>query len=256
MTSQARAVPTISALRCPLQRGFERHDYGQLLLPFEASMTIVVETCAYTIAPGEALWVPAWARHRATRVAGRMLVVNINFGELGPGHGVAGDVRHVRLDGQAQAFCDFLRAGLINDGLSSAAAQRHSLGLLAALAPEVFAATGDSLAQAYARLTVPSERISIADLAARAHLSPSQFRRRFFERFGAPPRTIRSHARRNWAMQALQSPDIGVAEIAARLGYDNTASFTNFFRREVGMPPAAWRARYENHARGLPDDSR
>jgi AraC-like DNA-binding protein len=52
----------------------------------------------------------------------------------------------------------------------------------------------------------------------------------------------------NWRMQAamqkLRETRLMVAQIAFEVGYESEASFTRAFRRETGLPPAAWRAEY------------
>jgi AraC-like DNA-binding protein len=48
-----------------------------------------------------------------------------------------------------------------------------------------------------------------------------------------------------WRMQLarrlLSESPLGLAEIAARVGYESEAAFNRAFRRVVGTPPASWR---------------
>jgi transcriptional regulator GlxA family with amidase domain len=47
----------------------------------------------------------------------------------------------------------------------------------------------------------------------------------------------------NLAQDLLRRPaSIGIAQIAAKVGYDSEASFNKAFKREKGLPPALWRA--------------
>ena len=39
----------------------------------------------------------------------------------------------------------------------------------------------------------------------------------------------------------LRESNVGMAELASRVGYDSEAAFSRAFRRAVGMPPATWR---------------
>jgi len=39
----------------------------------------------------------------------------------------------------------------------------------------------------------------------------------------------------------LRDGDSGMAEIAARVGYESEAAFNRAFKRNAGSPPAAWR---------------
>jgi len=43
------------------------------------------------------------------------------------------------------------------------------------------------------------------------------------------------------AAQALRSGHEAITRIAERSGYDSDAAFSRAFKREFGMPPAAWR---------------
>lgn len=43
------------------------------------------------------------------------------------------------------------------------------------------------------------------------------------------------------AAQALASSNDAVARVTERVGYDSEAAFNRAFRREFGIPPAAWR---------------
>jgi AraC-like DNA-binding protein len=43
------------------------------------------------------------------------------------------------------------------------------------------------------------------------------------------------------ALDWLQQDDIGVAELAARLGYESEAAFSRAFKRTIGISPGATR---------------
>jgi len=43
------------------------------------------------------------------------------------------------------------------------------------------------------------------------------------------------------AAQAFRSGDDAIARVADRRGYESEAAFSRAFKREFGMPPAAWR---------------
>jgi AraC family transcriptional regulator, alkane utilization regulator len=40
-------------------------------------------------------------------------------------------------------------------------------------------------------------------------------------------------------------PQLGMAAIAGRVGYESEATFSRAFKRQVGIAPAAWRNRKE-----------
>jgi AraC-like DNA-binding protein len=43
------------------------------------------------------------------------------------------------------------------------------------------------------------------------------------------------------ARRLLRESNVGIAELAARVGYESEAAFSRAFRRAVGVPPATWR---------------
>lgn len=118
---------------------------------------------------------------------------------------------------------------------------------LAALPPEQTgwlaglrdSAVGRALALMHARL---NEDWTADALARQANLSRSAFAERFTTLIGMPPMRYLTNWRMQVAMQKLRETRLMVAQIAFEVGYESEASFTRAFRRETGLPPAAWRA--------------
>jgi len=54
----------------------------------------------------------------------------------------------------------------------------------------------------------------------------------------------RMHVARN----LMRDPRLGLADVAARVGYESEAAFHRAFKRDRGEPPAAWRRRELPHA--------
>jgi AraC-like DNA-binding protein len=103
-------------------------------------------------------------------------------------------------------------------------------------------ATGDRLRRVV-RSLVAGGRFTVDDLASALGLSGRTLARRLRE-LGAGFRELLDDARFVTARNLLQSSKVPVAEIAARLGYSDTAAFTRAFRRWAGTPPAEWRHRH------------
>ncbi len=91
------------------------------------------------------------------------------------------------------------------------------------------------------RSLVAGGRFSVADAAAAFGVDRRTLARRL-----ASSRTsfreLLDEARHGEAQRLLQSTAVSVAEIAARLGYSDTATFTRAFRRWAGTSPRQWRA--------------
>ena len=87
----------------------------------------------------------------------------------------------------------------------------------------------------------PDKSWTVDDLAREVALSRSAFAERFSELVGEPPMQYLTRWRLALAAQALRSGHEAITRIAERSGYDSDAAFSRAFKREFGMPPAAWR---------------
>ncbi|QPB22682.1 AraC family transcriptional regulator [Rhizobium sp. 007] len=79
------------------------------------------------------------------------------------------------------------------------------------------------------------------DLAREIGLSRSAFAERFTRIIGEPPMRYLAQQRLVQASVLLKETSDAVARIAYAVGYESEASFNRAFRREYGVPPAAWR---------------
>lgn len=111
----------------------------------------------------------------------------------------------------------------------------ESRGWLAALRdPQI----GTALRLMHSR---PSEPWTLDALAREAGLS----RTTLSERFGAVVGMTAMQYLSNWRLQIaaglLSTQRTSIGRIATEVGYDSQASFNRAFKRQVGMPPGAWR---------------
>ena len=111
----------------------------------------------------------------------------------------------------------------------------QELGWLAGLRDPV---VGKALARLHAE---PERRWEVETLARECGLSRSALGERFVALLGEPPMQYLARWRMALASRALASRNDGVAQVAAEVGYDSEAAFNRAFKREFGMPPAAWR---------------
>ena len=81
-----------------------------------------------------------------------------------------------------------------------------------------------------------AEQISLATLAQLVRLSPYYFCRAFKQSVGEPPHRYHNNRRIEHAKTLLANP----AEIALKLGFSETSSFTTAFRRATGITPTAY----------------
>lgn len=107
-----------------------------------------------------------------------------------------------------------------------------------------FRALGDAkVGRALARIhRNPGDALCVELLAAEAAISPSRFAARFREVMGQSVMAYVTQWRMNTACRKLREGRAGLAEIAAQVGYQDTASFSRAFKAFVGRSPAHWRS--------------
>ena len=108
-------------------------------------------------------------------------------------------------------------------------------GWLAALRDPL---VGQALALMHAR---PAHDWTVAELAAGVASSRTVLVDRFHELLGQPPIRYLTGWRMDLASGLLRTTNLGVAEIAERVGYESEAAFSRAFKRVFGRAPAHWR---------------
>lgn len=97
---------------------------------------------------------------------------------------------------------------------------------------------GRALSMLHAR---PSYDWTVDELARQVGLSRSAFSHRFSDLLGQPPMQYLARWRLIVAAQELSYSSKAIVAIAEQVGYESESAFHRAFRREFGMPPAAWR---------------
>jgi AraC-like DNA-binding protein len=89
-----------------------------------------------------------------------------------------------------------------------------------------------------------AEPLEVRALAARAKLSPAQFSARVQRLFSLSPRQLLLKLRIDEALDRLAHTEASLGEIALDTGFCDQSALTRHFRRWVGLPPGAFRARH------------
>jgi AraC-like DNA-binding protein len=89
----------------------------------------------------------------------------------------------------------------------------------------------------------PAESWTLDALGREVGLSRTAFCERFSAVMGMPPMQYLSNWRLQVAARLLDSQHSSIARVAADVGYESEASFNRAFKRQVGIPPGAWRRR-------------
>ena len=107
------------------------------------------------------------------------------------------------------------------------------------------AVSGDSLTPVLTWVLLNlAEPHSAASLAKRAMMSDRTFARRFTAETGTTPHRWLTQQRILAARSLLEESDLGVEQIAARVGFNSAVVMREHFRREVGLAPVDYRRRF------------
>lgn len=87
----------------------------------------------------------------------------------------------------------------------------------------------------------PGRAWTVDALAREVALSRSALAERFAALIGEPPMQYLMRWRLALAARTLRAGGDAIARVAERSGYESETAFSRAFRREFGMPPAAWR---------------
>ena len=87
----------------------------------------------------------------------------------------------------------------------------------------------------------PAHPWTVEGLAKKVGLSRSALGQRFNALIGAPPMQYLTRWRTSLAARQLRESDAPIIRVATDVGYESEAAFNRAFKREFGLPPAAWR---------------
>ncbi|WP_091551341.1 GlxA family transcriptional regulator [Micromonospora pattaloongensis] len=86
--------------------------------------------------------------------------------------------------------------------------------------------------------------VTVDDLAARAHMAPRTFARRFRAETGTTPHDWLTNQRVLLARRLLEETELGVEAVATRSGFGDAATLRHHFGRRVGASPHAYRTTF------------
>jgi len=87
----------------------------------------------------------------------------------------------------------------------------------------------------------PEYAFDYGTLARQSGMALSTFRRRFRHASGTPLHTYALQCRAGAARKLLGETNLSIKEIAERLGFNDVYFFSRQFRKQTGVPPAAYR---------------
>jgi len=90
------------------------------------------------------------------------------------------------------------------------------------------------------------KQLTVDDLAARSHMAPRTFARRFKAETGVSPHDWLTGQRVLLARQLLEETHLGVDIVASRSGFGDAVNLRHHFSRRVGATPQAYRQTFRN----------
>jgi len=90
----------------------------------------------------------------------------------------------------------------------------------------------------------PDKPWTISKLASEVGMSRSPFANKFTALVGEPPLTYLTRWRMNLAAGHLRNDQLRIRDIAARVGYESQASFTNAFKRNFAVSPTEYKEKH------------
>ena len=85
------------------------------------------------------------------------------------------------------------------------------------------------------------ERLSLAEVARAADLSPLHLARRFRREYGVTPAGYVRRLQMEYACHRLGFSSVSIADLAQELGFFDQSHFCHAFKRHVGVTPSAYR---------------
>ena len=86
-----------------------------------------------------------------------------------------------------------------------------------------------------------SQKLTLAEIAGAAHMSPHHFARSFKKDTGLPPHRYVIRRRVERAKALLANTDLTIAEVAKAVGFANHSHLSSHVRRLLGVSPGALR---------------
>jgi len=219
-----------------------QHDYHQLVLPAHGRLELDVEGRGGLVQAGQLAVIAAGNSHGFAAPGDNAFVVANVPATLAPQ--LAALPAFLPLDAGLLAYVEFLRAELIRPGAGENGRRQMLLLLTQLLAERAGAAAQLDRRVAAARAVLDArfaEDISLAQLAAAAHLSVRQLSELFRRQLGMSPGQYQLEQRMQHGWLLLEQGSLPVQQVAEQCGYASLSAFSDRFRRHFGLAPSHFR---------------
>jgi len=96
----------------------------------------------------------------------------------------------------------------------------------------------------YINMNLSDSQLSVEQVAESLDITSAYLRKIFLETAGMPPLQVIKNMRINYASDLLSTGDMGVAEAAAKCGFQNVSHFCKEFKKIIGCSPLAFKKKH------------
>ncbi len=219
-----------------------RHEYHQVVMPYEGTLEIAVGRESGRVAGSMGAFVPAGCQHAfLARQPNAFIVLDVPAG----GRAQALDQGQVppffAIDRRVHGLLEYMRAFDSRTRLPPASQQAWSTLLLDSLAGHGCRANRNELvvqrAMSFMRRRL-ADPIRVADIAQAAGVSPRRLHDAFLAQRETTPHAWLTASRLDAAERMLADPALSIADIALRSGHADQSALTRAMRRERDATPA------------------
>ncbi|MCG5239085.1 AraC family transcriptional regulator [Azospirillum doebereinerae] len=224
-------------------RGADRHDFAQLVLPLSGTLLMDIAGRESGLDPSRMAFVDTGAPHSQTSDRpNRSLILDLAPAVLDPE--IAERLTRapfVQLTPAANKLVDYMGL-LAGSGQISASTLRLWVPLLLDTLAQVAPRPPSRLAALLAGIEAePGLAWTTATMAERAGVSVSRLHTLFRSEFDTTPHAWLSDVRLKRVREWLARSDRSIAELAYRAGYADQSALTRAMRQATGLTPAAYR---------------
>lgn len=214
-------------------RGEHVHDYLQILVPLQKSMTIMIDDVEYQMTPQELCLVPEGMRHECD-FYGEMLALNLIEPPDEKDKVLLGSPIIVSMEGQIVQLVDLIQAELRQSPDSQSV--RFLYNYLYSKLIENH--EPPSIRYICDHYDLP---ITVNDLADIERYNVTYYNDWFKQQTGVSPGTYLRRTRVEKAKDLLKNTRFSVTNIAIMVGYSSNSTFTRAFRSIAGTTPKLYR---------------
>jgi len=219
-----------------------QHDYHQLVLPARGRLELEVDGRGGHVEAGQLAVIAAGSDHGFAAPGDNAFVVANVPTALAPQ--LAQLPAFLPLDAGLLAYVAFLREELQRPQAGENGRRQMLLLLTQLLAERAGAGLQLDRRVAAARALLDArfaEEISLAQLAAAAHLSVRQLSELFRRQLGMSPGQYQLEQRMQHGWLLLEQGSLPVQQVAEHCGYASLSAFSDRFRRHFGIAPSHFR---------------